>query len=183
MKKRDPRQQQIIGIAQYLIDRLADAQTRRRNQDHLSEQDIRLEAAKLVEECYKLGLPPPLVLSTLVARCLGVKAAPFIEKHRDIPVDPKNYDAWDRAVLFEAEQSPVFGTPLTASVNSVASAAFPDAQSGPNPHRRTIKAWRESDIYTFCVNLARTPIGQQMISGGGWTTFPVTHPPKEKRRL
>ena len=147
----------------------------------LSEQDVRREAAKLVETCYEMKLPPPLSLSTLVARCVGVKASPFIEKTRDIPIRPKSYAAWDRAVLSEAEQSPGFGSRLTASVNSVANAAFPNTGGGANPYRRTIEDWRESAMYTFCVNMARTPIGRQMISDG-WATFPNRPPPKKKGR-
>jgi len=86
---------------------------------------------------------------------MGVEANPFVSYDRDIPT--RNYEAWDRAIFFEAEHKPDTDNikPSTASENAVAKAAFPQSDDEISPHRKTVKEWRQHDDYRGEVDVTR----------------------------
>lgn len=166
MEESEIRAHQLTEICQQ-ADRLLAAleipNTPPRKTTKFGRQEIHRRAALLIEECHTLGLSPPLPLSTLVARCLRVKADPFIVKSRDLSIAPENYAAWDRATLFEAEHNPTFGSRLTAPLNTVAKAAFPETHGKDSDHRQTIRKWRRTKRYRLQIDMLRTPVGRYLL--------------------
>ena len=121
-----------------------------------------------------LDFPPPLSLSTLVARCLDLSADPNIEKYRGLGIDPKNYDAWDRAVRFVAEQNPKVLAPLTTNIDRVAEAAFPEhkkplpgATGGVGDYRKNIVAWMKKPEFETQVNIVRFRLKNAPLKSAG----------------
>ena len=147
--------------AKRLLKALEDARAGKLKKN-LGEADVKRCACMLLERYYYYEVGPPKIMLQLIANCMKVAANPFVIFHQDIPT--RNYEAWDRAVFFEAEHDPVLAehdpvldeiNPSIASENAVAKAAFPQSDEMISPHRRTVKEWRKNDAYCGEVNIAR----------------------------
>ena len=140
--------------AKRLLKALEDARARSKPKENLGEADVKRRACMLLERYHYYEVGPPKIVLQLIANCMKVAANPFVIFHQDIPT--RNYEAWDRAVFFEAEHDPVLDeiNPSIASENAVAKAAFPQSDEMISPHRRTVKEWRKNDAYCGEVNIA-----------------------------
>ena len=151
--------------AKRLLVALEDARTRVRSKTKLGEADVKRQALMLLERFHFYNVGPPKVVLQLIANCMNVKAAPYVIHHRNIPT--KNYEAWDMAARFEAEQKPdpTGKRPSLASENAVAHAAFPSDEK-VNPRRKEIKKWRETQEYLFEVGAFRLFIKERTQNDG-----------------
>jgi len=140
--------------AKRLLKALEDARAGKPKKN-LGEADVKRRACMLLEGYHFYEVGPPKIMLQLIANCMKVAANPFVIFHQDIPT--RNYEAWDRAVFFEAEHDPVLDeiNPSIASENAVAKAAFPQSDEMISPHRRTVEEWRKNDAYCGEVNIAR----------------------------
>ena len=151
-----------------------DDQDLSRKKAKISEPEIHRRCAICVEVCCLRDFPPPLSLSHLVARCLNVKADPFIKKTDTRPIEATSQDAWFRAVQCEIDHSPTPGAPLAASVSAVARAAGVD--------RSTIRHWRREAHYIFDVDVMRLTVGRAIRKSEQTQLDALKHEKKKPRR-